>query len=230
MQNADEYSWTTFDETISRLIQMVKPRTVLDVGAGAGKYAELVRAIDPTIHITATELGEDSIQRHGLAEKYDVILRETSSSIIERHPVANYDLVIMGDVIEHMRKSEGLDFLNWINYRAKYIAIVVPEAMPMSRDPWYEGHNSVWTDRDFSWHDNWCFSHIEQAQLFLLRGYLQHDLSMAEVCDQLNASDIMLEHFGGKKPMELVHMHSVKSEIRPSPNPGMEITVWWRVQ
>lgn len=228
MQSAEEYSWTTFDETISHLIRLLKPRTVLDIGAGAGKYANLVRAIDPKIHITATELGEASIERHSLAEKYDVILRETSSSIIENHPLSTYDLVIMGDVIEHMRKSEGLDFLNWINYRAKYIAIVVPEAMPMNRDPWYEGHNSVWTDRDFGWHDNWCGAHVEQAQLFLMRGYPASDMSMNTVCETLNASNLMLKHFGEQKPLTLVHTSTRKSEHWPTDTPGTTNQFWWR--
>ena len=229
MQSAEKYSWTTFDKTISHLVRLLKPATVLEIGAGAGKYADLVRAVDPKIHITATELGEDSIARHRLAEKYDVILRETSSSIIENHPLAKYDLVILGDVIEHMRKSEGLDFLNWVNYRAQFIAIVVPEAMPMSRDPWYEGHNSVWTDRDFGWHDNWCIAQIEQAQLFLLRGYPSSDISMKSVCEKLNAKHLILKHFGEQKPLSLIHTSTRKSELWPSKKTGTMKPCWWRL-
>lgn len=230
MQDAEDYSWNTFDETIAHLVSVISPATVLDVGAGAGKYADIIRSTGVTTHITAVEIGEDSISRHGLNEKYDDIIRETSDKIIEKYPMARFDLVILGDVIEHLKKSDGIDFLNWLNYRAKYIVIVVPESMVMNRDPWYEGHNSVWTDRDFLWHDNWCSDNIEQAQLFILRGYPEHPVRLANLCQILNDKQIVLTHLDIKRTLNLKHVNTVKFDIHPSPNPDAVIHYRWRHQ
>lgn len=228
MQPAADYSWNTYDDTISHIISTISPLTILDVGAGAGKYADLIRAVKPDAHITALELGEESIKKHNLASKYNLIMKESGNALIESHPLLTFDLVILGDVIEHMRKSEGMDFLNWLNYRTTYIVIVVPEAMIMSRDPWYEGHNSVWTERDFAWHDNWCVNQFHQAQLFILRGYRASELTLSDLCDTLNKKDIPLTHDGLTQALILTHVNTMKTDVRPGKTPDSVTKYWWR--
>jgi len=49
-----------------------------------------------------------------------------------------YDAVILGDCIEHMRKSVGLDLLNFLVYRSRIIVVKFP--VQMIQDP-YQGHN-----------------------------------------------------------------------------------------
>jgi len=228
MQDAEDYSFPTYNAAVQALIGILQPATVLDVGAGAGKYAHLVKAVAPGAHLTALEVGEESIRRHNLGEVYDVVLQETANSMIERQPLAMFDVAILGDVIEHMRKSEGQDFLNWLIYRTGYVIVVTPEAMPMNRDPWYEGHNSVWTERDFHWCDNWACHQMEHSQLFVLRGYQKHPVTMREACARLNAMAIIASEGHAEGAVVLEHRDTSKFTLYPTANPDQVLRVWWR--
>jgi hypothetical protein len=44
-----------------------------------------------------------------------------------------YDAVILGDCIEHMRKSVGLDLLNFLVYRSSIIVVKFPVQMIQAR-------------------------------------------------------------------------------------------------
>ena len=66
-----------------------------------------------------------------------------------------YDLVVIGDCIEHMRKSEGVDLLNFLIYRCKYILIHYPDRYVQGSVDGHihEAHISVWSEHDFSGFD-----------------------------------------------------------------------------
>jgi hypothetical protein len=85
--------------------------------------------------------------------------------------------VIIGDCIEHMRKSAGLDLLNFLIYRTGYTVLLVPENYV--QDDWEghaaEAHISTWTIHDFA---GWDVLHKQGQQggwltmhLFLIKGY-----------------------------------------------------------
>lgn len=80
-------------------------KTVLDVGAGKGTYSDMLKPyID---RIDAVEIWEPYIEQFNLHTKYDNVInadiREYSSWWFE-----NYDLVIFGDILEHMTQRESL--------------------------------------------------------------------------------------------------------------------------
>jgi len=56
------YSSFIFDESIVNIIDLLKPDTILDIGAGAGKYGHLIKKISPTIKLTALEIEKDYIK------------------------------------------------------------------------------------------------------------------------------------------------------------------------
>lgn len=80
--------------------------------------------------------------------------------------------MIIGDCIEHMRKSEGLDLLNFLIYRSKHIVVVYPDRF--QQDDWEghaaEAHISTWSKADF---EGWSTFHnlTDGMHLFLIRGY-----------------------------------------------------------
>ena len=82
-----------------------------------------------------------------------------------------FDLVIIGDCIEHMRKSDGVDLLNFLMYRSGYICVIYPEAY--IQDDW-DGHAAEGPYIDLG---SGRFQRLEdapslmQSNLFLIKGY-----------------------------------------------------------
>ena len=60
------YSSTIFDESIKRILEVISPREVLDLGAGAGKYGKMVKENFNTRKCIAVEIDEDYIERFNL--------------------------------------------------------------------------------------------------------------------------------------------------------------------
>lgn len=97
--------------------------SVLDVGAGVGTYAKLLADL-PTIRLTALEVFEPYVATYGLRELYDeVVIGDARSTDL---PAA--DVVILGDVAEHMERAEAQDL--WVRAtmaarRAVYLSIPI---------------------------------------------------------------------------------------------------------
>lgn len=149
------YSSGGYDTEVSDFIRQLQPRAVLDIGAGAGKYGAIVKQVSPQTHVTALEPDLEYVERFGLRDIYDTVRIADAEALM--HDVdAEFDVVILGDVIEHLRKSAGIDLLNFLVYRARTILVVFPLR---HRQGSYEGHVqeahvSVWRESDFVWCDS----------------------------------------------------------------------------
>lgn len=87
-----------------RKVLDLAPGSLLDVGAGAGTYARLL-AEDRPARLVALEVFEPYVERYGLNELYDeVILGDARTTDL---PEA--DVVVLGDVAEHMSVAEAQD-------------------------------------------------------------------------------------------------------------------------
>ncbi len=85
-------------------LRALAPTSLLDVGAGAGTYARLVAEHRPE-RLVALEVFEPYVERYGLRELYDeVILGDARTTEL---PTA--DVVVLGDVAEHMSAAEAQD-------------------------------------------------------------------------------------------------------------------------
>ena len=186
------YSYTTFDDLTLHLLQQIRPTKVLDIGAGEGKYGKLIRAAGIACHLTAIEF-EPERRAELLDIGYNEV-RSQSALDLMKNPAETFEVIILGDVIEHMRKSEGQDLLEYLNYRAAYMLVITPEAMPMSSPNFYEGHNSLWRPQAMAWHDLWAHSRNAMMHFYLLRGYLQgSDQKLADLVQVANAQPFMRE-------------------------------------
>jgi len=104
-------------------IKEINPSTILDCGAGAGIYSDLVRKnLSQEIIIDAIEIWQPYIDEYGLENKYDNLYK------IDLREVNNfsYDLVIFGDVLEHMSEDEALLVWDKVSRQSKYAIISIP--------------------------------------------------------------------------------------------------------
>ncbi|HEV2301865.1 MAG TPA: class I SAM-dependent methyltransferase [Stellaceae bacterium] len=182
------YSKPVFDGLAAAIIRATAPRTCLDLGAGAGKYGKLVRRECPACHLTAIESHRDNIARFGLAEIYDTVECADVMSLFDTAIGAEYDLVVAGDLIEHLRKSDGLDLLNFLVYRAAFILLVYPTrflqgAVDGNRR---EAHISAWSALDFAWCERTNVVAKSKQEIVVLRGFLPHPVATQDL-DRLMA-------------------------------------------
>jgi hypothetical protein len=78
---------------------------VLDVGAGAGIWSDLVR--DRSYSVDAVEIFEPYIERFNLKAKYDKIYLGDFKKLVI--PYGHYSTVILGDVLEHFEMEDALE-------------------------------------------------------------------------------------------------------------------------
>jgi len=156
------YSMDVFDDVVRRILTMTRPAKVLDIGPGAGKYGRMVREIDRNsatfTSLTCVEIDQKRvIQAFSLDKIYDRVLNEDAAKLIRTMPEITGDLAIMGDVIEHLTKSEGRDLLEFLQYRFRHVVLIIPVDYPSlswigpdGTNHAQEAHVSIWLPSDFS--------------------------------------------------------------------------------
>lgn len=83
-------------------------RQVLDIGAGAGGYCRYLAPYFPEMYWTALEIWQPYLELFKLESYYQRIIVADAR---EWSPDQAYDLVILGDVLEHMLAQEALDLV-----------------------------------------------------------------------------------------------------------------------
>ena len=170
------YSSPIFDSELELYFREVRHSSVLDIGAGEGKYGEMLRRVQPKAKLIAVELDADYVEQYKLRDLYDEVWGLDAADLMN-DLARTYDAVILGDCIEHMRKSVGLDLLNFLVYRSRIIVVKFP--VQMIQDP-YQGHQSeahvsVWSEHDFRGMD--ClFAERDFICLAMVRGYLNQTM------------------------------------------------------
>lgn len=108
------------DWALSRYRVML-PSTVLDVGPGQGVYAQTFR---PRYrgYWTALEIHEPYVERFGLRHLYDEVIIGDARDL----PPRRFDLIILGDVVEHVVKDEGVAMLRSAMQRAGAVLLSIP--------------------------------------------------------------------------------------------------------
>ena len=185
------YSSDIFDSTVVSLIKYLRPKRVLDVGAGAGKYGSMIRELYPDTYLIGIEVESSYISKFNLHSVYDVIRCEDASCVITESLVDAFDLVIFGDVIEHLRKSVGLDLLNFLAYRSGFILLVYPVRYLQDDVEGYrsEAHISVWGETDFVGFDHSAVVQRDTQQLVVIQGYLPSKRKLAQIDRLLRRSN-----------------------------------------
>ncbi len=108
--------------TKEKIIEL-NPTTVLDVGAGQGVYLNLIReGLGAGVIVNAVEVWQEYINQFDLENKYDKLF---AMDVRDLNNFA-YDLIILGDVLEHMPEQAAVDLWEKISKQAKYAIISIP--------------------------------------------------------------------------------------------------------
>ncbi|WP_425449370.1 hypothetical protein [Dethiothermospora halolimnae] len=156
--------------TIMDFILKEKPKSILDIGVGFGKYGVLCRDLldipyeryeknkwKVTIDgIEGFESYNNPIHEYVYDNIYYGLIEEVMASIKKQ-----YQLAIMIDVLEHFDKEDGKKVIEKILDKTKTLIISVPEipAKQSYLDNFLEEHKSVWKIKDFKGF------HIKKAEI-----------------------------------------------------------------
>jgi 2-polyprenyl-3-methyl-5-hydroxy-6-metoxy-1,4-benzoquinol methylase len=101
-------------------VEAFGPRYVIDVGPGEGTYSDLLRK--PGTHWTGIEAFEPYVDQFDLRSKYDYVVVED----VREHEFSPTDLIILGDVLEHMTQREAKAVIRKAKKAARAIVVSIP--------------------------------------------------------------------------------------------------------
>ena len=145
------YSSNLCKADIRDWLRMLRPATILDVGAGSGTYSRLFRHVLPWSTWVAVEVHEPYVERFQLKLHYDQVMVMDALDL-EIGPNA-FDVVLLGDVLEHLPEDQAADLLirSW-DWSAKGLIVSVPlgdcpQGEVDGND--HETHRISWTASEF---------------------------------------------------------------------------------
>jgi SAM-dependent methyltransferase len=154
-------SWHNIGYCVDVMMK-IEPESVLDVGAGFGRWGVLAREFCDvwrgrffpdqwTVRVDAVEAFEKNVcewHRHFYNQIYVADAAELLTP--ER---CDYDLIILGDVLEHFERGIAEDLLQRCVDRARYVMVNIPLGASYEQGDMYgnvyERHRSVWHVIDF---------------------------------------------------------------------------------
>jgi hypothetical protein len=123
------------------------PGSVLDVGAGYGKYGVLVKEYTSARRVDGVDI---DAPRH---RAYDHFYLGDARDLNRVLPtdIPRYDLALFLEVIEHLEKAEGWNVLELLTRRARRVIVSTPLGFRKQSIPGlpYETHLSGWYPWEF---------------------------------------------------------------------------------
>jgi hypothetical protein len=174
---------TSFHHHISKMMDWVvqlQPRSVLDVGVGFGKWGFLCREYldvfqgrygraDWQICIEGVE-AFPAYANPTYDHVYDRVHYGDALEVLPTLP--GYDLIIIGDVIEHFEKEVGLKLLSELKAKSSFVLLSSPTRFYPQGEAFenqFERHLSFWTVDDFAG-SRFDYEEYDNAFVALIRG------------------------------------------------------------
>lgn len=128
---------TSFVDNIPTIIKLVaeqKPKNILDIGAGFGKFGLLIKEAllsisaeenkdkypKPDFRLVACENSPYFIQQGLLHNIYDEVCEKSALSLTSDE-LSQFDVILLIDVIEHWRRAEFISFIEKVSPHTKVI-------------------------------------------------------------------------------------------------------------
>ena len=120
------YSYSYYKNIIKDYLikQFDKDATILDVGPGCGTYYDLLNDYFTTFD--GVEAFAPNIDRYDLRNKY----RNVYNKDIKDFEFDYYDIIIIGDVLEHLSIEDAQKVIKYCENRCKQLIVAVPYTMP----------------------------------------------------------------------------------------------------
>jgi SAM-dependent methyltransferase len=115
-----------FKDWLQHLALPLKFRTFLDVGCGAGGYGKIIREVygETPIVLAGVEVFPEYITRYNLSSIYSIIIPTDIRQAVELLP--NFDLIIMGDILEHLDKKDAVEIVDKLRPKCKFLWGALP--------------------------------------------------------------------------------------------------------
>lgn len=119
------YSYDYFKIDVCKHIIKTQPQSskILDAGAGSGKYGAMLRMWFN--NIDALEIFEPYIEQFNLKEIYNNVYNDN----IIHFDIAEYDYIIMGDILEHLSVEDAHNLITKIHLGGKKCLVAIPYTM-----------------------------------------------------------------------------------------------------
>ena len=116
------FSYNTFKEKVKNWVleNFEEGASVLDMGAGGGTYGKLLKNF--TNNIDAVEIYRPNITDYNLMSLYRFVANRDIVDL--EYP--EYDLIIFGDVIEHLTVDDAKQVLKYAYGKCKDMIVAVP--------------------------------------------------------------------------------------------------------
>jgi hypothetical protein len=95
---------------------------ILDIGAGSGTYSDALKSAGFSGKIDALEIWQPYIDKFDLYSKY----RKVYQADVRMFDDFSYDVVIFGDILEHMTKDQALEVWQKVSFQADHALIAIP--------------------------------------------------------------------------------------------------------
>lgn len=127
-------------------IETIKPKSVLDIGFGRGKYGFLIKEYWPETRVDGVEIFEPYV-----TNLQKEIYGEIFIGNVLEMDLGDYDLYLLIDIIEHWEKDEAHALINKLLKKGKVLISTPRRFIPQGwiyENRW-EVHKSYWTSNDF---------------------------------------------------------------------------------
>jgi len=170
-------NWQNISYNIN-LVKFINPQKILDVGVGFGRWGILFREFlevwgDNNYKgkwkriIDGIEIFPDYILPYHSYFYDNIIIGNALEhlSIMKQQ----YDLINLGDVVEHFEKNEGYELIDLCLKKSRYTLINIPIGKNWEQDEVnmneFEKHRSQWFIKDFKRYDNYVLKMFEDITM-----------------------------------------------------------------